>query len=70
MVEMVLDLIVHKSKTSVGVGRGGKARNVSIIGVLEKNIEPTVEKDGIDTLSMVDLIVRRTCFSVIVPLGL
>ena len=70
MVRMVPDVMVHKFNTSVGEGGGGKEKKVSIIGVLENKPGPTRDQYGIDTLSMVVSIVRRTCFVVVGPLGL
>ena len=69
MVEMVPDVIVHKFDTSIGVGEGGKDKKVFVIGVLASRLEPTVDKDGMDMFLMVVSIVRRTCFSVVSPLG-
>ena len=64
---MVLDLIVHKSKTPFSVGRGGKAIKVSVIGLLEKKHRTTIDNNGIDAFSMAILIVGRTCSSVAGP---
>ena len=50
---MVLDVIVHKSVVLLSVGGGGKDGKVSTMGVLRNNTEPTTDKEGIDTLSMV-----------------
>ena len=64
---MLLNVIVHKSNTSIGGGGGGKYRRVSVIGVLEKNIGSIVDKDGMVALSMEILIVGKTCSIVVGP---
>ena len=69
MVRMFLDVRVHKYETLVNVGGGGKDKKVSIMGVLEKITRPTTDRDGMDTLSMVELIVGRMCSGVASPLG-
>ena len=69
MVIMVLDVIVHKYDTSIGVGGGGKEKKVSFIGVLENKTEPTIDKDGMDMLSMVVSIVGMICSNVVGPFG-
>ena len=61
--------MVHKYNASVIVGGGDKDKKVSVIGVLENNPGPTVDKEGMDTLSVVELIVGRTCSVVASPLG-
>ena len=66
---MLLDVIVHKYETSVDVGGGGKDKKVSIMGVLEKSTGPAIDRDGMDTLSMAELIVIRTYSGVVDPLG-
>ena len=67
MVGMVSDVIVHKYDTSFGEGGGGKVKKVSSIRVFAKNLGPTIDKDGMDTLSMVLSIVGRTCSDVVGP---
>ena len=69
MVRMVPDMMVHKSDTSVDKGGGGEEKKVSVTGMLANKPEPTIDKDGMDTLSMVVSIVRRTCSDVVSPLG-
>ena len=69
MVGMVLDAIVHKSNILVSEGGGGKDKKVSVIGVLAIRLETIVDKDGMDTVSMVELIVRRMCYGVADSLG-
>ena len=66
---MVLDVIVHKSSMSVGIGGCYMDEKVSAIGVLENNPEPMVEKEGMDTLSMAVSMVGMTCFGVVGPYG-
>ena len=61
---MLPDVIMHKYNILVGEGGGGKDKKVSIIRVLGNNPRPTVDKDGMDTLSMVVSIVGRTCSDV------
>ena len=60
---------MHKSDISVDERGGSKDKKVSVIGALENKPEPMTDRDGMDTLSMVVLIVRRTCFDVASPLG-
>ena len=64
VVGIVLDMMVHKSDTSVDKGRGGKEKKVFVIGLLEKNPKTKVGQDGIDMLSMAVPILRRMCFGV------
>ena len=66
---MVTDVIVHKSDMLVTVSGGGKDKKVFMIGVLEKNLGPTTDKDGMDALPMELSIVGRTCSSVVGPFG-
>ena len=42
---MLLDVIVHKSKTSVNIGGGGKDKKVSVTGVSVNRPQPTTNKD-------------------------
>ena len=69
MFGMVLDVIVHKSSISVRVDGGGKVRNVSIIGMLENNPEPTTDKEGMETLLMAVSMVGMTWSSKGSPCG-
>ena len=64
---MVPDVIVHKSNMSVDIGGGGKDKKVSVIGVLENKPEPTIDKEGMDVMSMEVSMVGRTCSSVFGP---
>ena len=66
---MILDVIVHKYDISFGEGGGGKDKKVSGIGVLVNKSVPSEDRDGMDTLSMVVLIVGRTCSGVAIPFG-
>ena len=69
MVKIIPKVMVQKYDTSVSKGGGGKDQKGSIIRVLEKNVEPTVDKDGMDMLSMVVSIVERMYSGVFEPLG-
>ena len=69
MVGMVPDVMVHTSDMPVDEGGGGRNKKVSIIGVLANKPEPTVDNDGMDTMSMVEMIVRMMCYSLDDPLG-
>ena len=60
-------VIVHRSDISFEGGRGCKDKKVSIIGVLEKKLGPTTDKDGMDALSMEMLTVVWMCFSMSSP---
>ena len=64
---MLLDVIVHKSNMPVREGGGGRDKKVSIKGVLVKRPDPMTYKEGMDTLSMVVLIIGRTCSRVVGP---
>ena len=66
---MVLDVIVHKFVVSVRKGRGGKYGKVSPIGVLENSPRPTIDMEGMDTLSMVVSMVGMTCSDEAGPYG-
>ena len=69
MVKILLNVIVHKSDISIDEGGDGKDKKVSFIGVLANKPRPTVDRDGMDMLSMVVSIVGRTCFGVLDPFG-
>ena len=66
---MIPDFIVQKYDISVNEGGGGKNKKVSIIGMLENKLVPTIDRDVMETFSMVVLIVGRTHFSVAGPFG-
>ena len=63
-------MIVQKYDTSVSIDGGGKEKRLYVIGVLEKRPGPITEKDGMDTLSMVEMTVKRMCFGMSDPIGL
>ena len=69
MVGMVLNAIMHKYDMSVDEGGGGKDKNVCVKGVLVNMPMPKIDKDGMDTMSMVELIVRSMCFGMVKTLG-
>ena len=50
-------------------GGCGKDKKVPIMGVLENKLGPMEYRDGMETLSMVALIVGRTCSDVVIPFG-
>ena len=66
---MVLDEIVHNLAVSVSTVGGGRDGKVSSMGALENNPSPTVDKERMETLSMVVSMVGMTCFSVVGPCG-
>ena len=67
---MVLDEIVHNSVVSVGTVGGGRDGKVSAIGASANNLGLTVDKDGMDMLSMVVSMVGMTCLGVVGTCGL
>ena len=64
---MIPDLIVQKSDISVDEGGVGKNKKVSVIGALENKLGPMTDRDGMETLLMVVLILGRTCYGVVDP---
>ena len=64
-----MDVILHKSTMTVGVGGGGKDGKVSIIGVLENKLGITLDKEGMEMLSMVVSMVGMMCLDVASPCG-
>ena len=68
-VGMLPDVIVHTSDMSTFKGGGERDKKVSIKGALVNRPRPMTDREGMDMLSMVVLIVRRTCSRVTDPLG-
>ena len=66
---MLPDVIVHKYDISVDIGGGRKEKKGFVIGALKNKLGPASDRDGMETLLMVVLIVERTCFGVANPLG-
>ena len=66
---MLLEVLVNKYDMSVGEGGGGRDKKVSIKGVLVKIPGPMKNREGMDTMSMVVLIIGRTCSGLAGPLG-
>ena len=66
---MVLYEMVHNSDVLVGMVGGGIDGKVSTIGASENNLGPTTDKEGIEMLSMVVLMVWMKCTSVSYPCG-
>ena len=64
---MVLDEIVHKYVVSFDVGGGSEDGKVSVIGTLTNNPRPTVDKKGMETLSMEVSMVGMMCIIVAGP---
>ena len=60
---------MHKSNILVDERGGSKDKKVFVIGALENKPKTTTGRDGMDTLSMVVLIVGSTYFGVAVPFG-
>ena len=61
--------MVQKYDISDIEGGGGRYRKVSIKGESVKCLGPTTDREGMDTLSMVVLMVHKTCLGVSSPLG-
>ena len=61
--------MVHKYDMLSIEGGGGKDKKVLIKGVLVNMLGPMTDREGMDTLSMVVLMIGRTCSGVAGPLG-